>query len=74
MRFTEATLTLGRADIGPDLDNDWFLTRAWTYTQGHWDSTTMLATVLNDRLGTSRIITQAIAQEVFDFLMPKLDL
>jgi hypothetical protein len=62
------------ADIGSDLDNDWFLTQAWTYAQGHWDSTTMFATVLNDKLGTSRIITQDIAQQVFDFLMPKLDL
>jgi hypothetical protein len=62
------------ADIDSDLDNDWFLTQAWKYAQGHWNSTTMFATVLNDKLGTSRIITQAIAQEVFDFLMPKLDL
>jgi len=49
-----------RADIGRDLDNDWFLSQAWKYTQGHWDSTTLFATVLNDTLGTSRIITQAI--------------
>jgi hypothetical protein len=63
-----------KADFGSDLDNDSFCTQAWAYAQGHWDSTTMLATVLNDKLGTSRIITQAIAQEVFDFLMPKLDL
>jgi len=34
----------------------------------------MFATVLNDKLGTSRIITQVIAQKVFDFLMPKQEL
>ena len=60
--------------IGSDVNNDSLYKRAWTYTAGHWDLTTMLATVFDDELGQSkktfRLVTQAVVDRVFDRLMP----
>ena len=76
-----------QADIGNDVDNDSLYKRAWIYTAGHWDSTTMLATIFDDELGQAKLvkafdhklgkeiklrqITQAIVDRVFDRLMPE---
>jgi hypothetical protein len=79
-----------QAEIGSDVDNDSLFKRAWTYTAGHWDSTTMLATIFDDELGEAKIVkvfdpdlgrevkrrllTQAIVDRAFERLMPTLKL
>jgi hypothetical protein len=49
-----------QADIGSDVNNDSLYKRAWTYTAGHWNLTTMLATVFDDDAGWSNFRTATV--------------
>jgi len=64
-------------DFSPRVNRnmDAFEERIWNYTQGHWDSTTLFATYLDDEIGakranqTYRVITPDIVERVFERLL-----